>query len=100
MAVAARGAFRSSILDPILCFVYVTDFADSLTIDHLLYADEVKIIAPRNQAAALQSSLATTSTWSEGWELIINPSKSEDLPAGDTTNPVTYVLTSCTSCNA
>ncbi len=36
----------------------------------------------------------------EDWELILNPSKSEHLPIGDTSNPVAYSLTSRTSPNA
>ncbi len=35
-----------------------------------------------------------------GLELILNPSKSEHLPIGDTSNPGTYSLTSRTSPNA
>ncbi len=34
------------------------------------------------------------------WELILNPSKSEHIPIGDASNPVTYALTSRTSPNA
>ncbi len=52
------------------------------------------------QAAALQSSLIASSKWSEDWELIINPFKSEHLPDGDTSNPVAFSLTSHTSPNA
>ncbi len=63
--------------------------ADNLTIDHLLYADDVKLIAPRKQSDALQSSLLASSKWSEDWQLILNPSKSEHLPVGDTSNPAT-----------
>ncbi len=33
------------------------------------------------------------------WELIVNPSKSEHLPVGDISNPVTNALTSRTSPN-
>ncbi len=52
------------------------------------------------QSDALQSSLLASSKWSEDWELILNPSKSEHLPIGDTSNPVAYSLTSSTSSNA
>ncbi len=55
---------------------------------------------PRKQAAALQSSLIASSKWSEDWELILNPYKSEHLPVVDTSNPATYSLTSRTSPNA
>ncbi len=43
--------FFSQSNDPILFVIYVTDLTDNLTIDHLLYADDVinKLIAPRKQ---------------------------------------------------
>ncbi len=47
-----------------------------------------------------QCSLFATFKWSEDWDLILNPSKSEHLPGGDTPNPVTNSLTSRTSSNA
>ncbi len=50
--------------------------------------------------AALQGSLAASSKWSEGWELILSPSKSENFLAGDSSNPVTFSLTSRISSNA
>ncbi len=67
---------------------------------HLLYADDVKLIAPRKQPDALQSSLVASSKWSEDWEFIFNPSKSEHFPIGDTSNPATYSSTSRTAPNA
>ncbi len=71
-----------------------------LTLCRLLYADDRKLIASRKQADALQSSLLASSKWSEDLELILNPSKSEHLPIGNTSNPVAYSLTSHTSPNA
>ncbi len=47
---------------------------------------------PRKQSCVLQSSLLASSKWSEDWELILNPIKSEHLPIGDTSNPVTHLL--------
>ncbi len=46
-----------SVLGPILFVIYATDFTDYLTIDHLLYADDVKLIASRKHSDALQSPL-------------------------------------------
>ncbi len=100
MAEAANGVPQDSVLGPILFVIYVNDLSDNLTIDHLLYADDVKLIAPRKQSDALQSSMLASSKWSEDWELILNPSKSEHLPIGDISNPVAYSLTSRTSSNA
>ncbi len=68
-----------------------------MAIDHLLYADDVKFIAPRKHADALQSALVASSKWSKDWELTLNPSKGEHLHVGDTSIPATYFLTSRTS---
>ncbi len=100
MAEAASGIPQGSALGPILFVIYVNILTNNLTIDHLLYADDVKLIAPRKQSDALQSSLLASSKWSEDWELIFNPSKSEHIPIGDTSNPVAYSLTSRTSPHA
>ncbi len=66
---AASGVPQGSSLGPILFVVYVNDLTDNLTIDHLLYADDVKLIAPRKQSDTLQSSLVASSKWSEDWDL-------------------------------
>ncbi len=61
MAEVASGIPQGLVLGPILFVIYVTDLADSLTIDHLPYGDDVKLIALRKQVAALQSSFAPSS---------------------------------------
>ncbi len=65
MAEAASGVHQGLVLDPILFVIYVDDLADNLTIANLLYAYDVKLIAPRNHAAAFQSSLNASPKWSE-----------------------------------
>ncbi len=79
VAEAASVVPQGSVLGPILFVIYVNDLTDNLTIDHLLYADDVKLIAPRKQLGALQSSLLASSKWSVDWTLTLNPSKSEHL---------------------
>ncbi len=74
MAEAANKVPQDLVQGPILFVTYVNDLADNLTADHLLYADDVNLIAPRKQAAALQSYMVPSSKWSEDWELIHNPS--------------------------
>ncbi len=96
----ASGVSQGLVLGPILFVIYVNNLADNLVIDHLLYANYVKLIAPRKHTAALQGSLVTSSKWSDDWELILNPSRSEHFPVGDTFNPVKYSLTPHTLSNA
>ncbi len=64
VAEAASVVPQGSVLGPFLFVLYVNDLTDNLTIDHLLYADDVKLIAPRKQLDALQSSLLASSKWS------------------------------------
>ncbi len=56
MAEAASGVTEGSVLGPFLFVIYVNDLSDYLTINYLLFSDDVKLIAPRKQADALQSS--------------------------------------------
>ncbi len=61
MAEAASGVPQCSVLGPILFVIYVIDLTGNLTTEHLLYTDDVKLIAPRKQEAALQRSLVASS---------------------------------------
>ncbi len=63
MAEAACEVLQGSVLGPILFVIYGNDLTDNLMIDHLLYADDVNLIAPRKQSDALQSSLLASSKW-------------------------------------
>ncbi len=63
VAEAVSGAPQGSVLGPILFVIYVNDLSDNLTIDHFLYVDDVKLIDPRKQSDALQSSLLASSKW-------------------------------------
>ncbi len=59
------------VLGPILFVICFNDLTDNLTIDHLLYADDVKLIAPQKQAVAPRSSLVASSKMVRG--LGVNP---------------------------
>ncbi len=48
IAEAISGVPQGSVIGPILFFIYVNDLPDRLLADSLLYADDVKLIAPRN----------------------------------------------------
>ncbi len=49
VAKGASGVPQGSVLGSILFVIYVNELADNLTIDHLLYADDVKLIASENK---------------------------------------------------
>ncbi len=48
VAEAPSGVPQGVVLGPTLFVIYVKDLTDNLTIGHLLYADDVKLIAPEN----------------------------------------------------
>ncbi len=45
----ASGVLHGSVLGHILFVIYANDLTNNLTIDHLLHADDVKLIAPENK---------------------------------------------------
>ncbi len=57
IAGAISGVPQSSVIGPKLFVIYVDDLPDRLPTDSLLYADDVKLIAPRNRHDILQNSL-------------------------------------------
>ncbi len=73
MAEAASRVPQGSVLGPILYVIYINDITDNLTIDHVMYANDVKLIAPRKQSDVLQCSLLASSKWSEDREFNLNP---------------------------
>ncbi len=46
MAEAISGVPQGSVIGPIPFVIYVNDLPDHLSVDSLLYADDVKLIAP------------------------------------------------------
>ncbi len=73
MAEAISGVPQGSVIGPILFVTYVNDQPQHLSADSLLYADDVKLIAPRNRHDILKNSLNSSSSWTKDWELDLNP---------------------------
>ncbi len=66
----------------------------SLLLDSFLYADDVKLSAPRNSHYIHQNPLNLRVRWSKDWEIDLNPAKSEHLSIGNSSHFVTYTLPS------
>ncbi len=75
IAEAISGVPQGSVIGPILFVIYLNDLPDLLSAGSLLYANDVKLIAPRNRHDILQNSLNSSAIWSKDWELDLNPTK-------------------------
>ncbi len=89
MAEVISGVRQDSVIGPILFVIYANDLPDRLSADSPLYADEVKLIAPRNRHDILQNSPNISASWSRDWELDLNPTKGEKLPIGTSLHFIT-----------
>ncbi len=76
MAEAISGVPQGSVIGPILFVIFVNDLPDHLSADSRLYADDARLIAPRNRHDIPQNFLNSSATWSKDWELDLNPTKS------------------------
>ncbi len=94
MAEAISGVPQSCVIGPILFVIYVNDLPDRLSVDSKLYANDIKLIAPRNCHNILQNFLNISASWPKNWELDLNPTKSEHLPVDNSPHFVTYTLPS------
>ncbi len=91
---AMSGATQGSVIGPILFVIYVNDLPDHLSVDSLLYGDDVKLIALRYRHDIFQNSLNMSDSWSKGWEMDLNPTKSDHLPNGNSPHLIIYILPS------
>ncbi len=85
---------QGPVIGPILFVIYVNDLPDRLSADSLLYADDIKLIAPRNRHDILQNSLNISASRSKDWELDLNPTNNEHLPIDNSPHFATYTLLS------
>ncbi len=61
-------------MDPFLFLTFINDLENELTCNHLFFADDVKLIAPRSQQHELRSSVEHALNWSRRWDLPLNAS--------------------------
>ncbi len=74
-----------SLVGPILFVIEVNDLPDNLATDNLLY-----VSSPLRHYYILESPLGVIVSWSKGWELDLNLTKSEHPPIGNWLPSVTY----------
>ncbi len=79
-----RWVPQGSVPGPLLFLIFTNDLADELTCNHLFFADDVKLIAPRSQQPELRSSIRQAFHWSHCWDLPFNASESHHLSIGGT----------------
>ncbi len=80
--IVKSGAPQGSVLEPLLFLIFINDLENELTCNHLFFADDDKLIAPRSQQHELRSSIEQAINWSRRWDLPINASKSHHLSIG------------------
>ncbi len=80
--IVKSGVPQGSVLGPLLFLIFTNDLENELTCNHFLFADDVKLIAPRSQQHELRSSIEQALNWSRRWDLPLNASKSHHLSIG------------------
>ncbi len=69
---AVSGNPQGSVLGPILFLIYINHLPDVVTGNVLLFADDVKLFAPRSQYNSTLQNLRATLKWSEDSDLQFN----------------------------
>ncbi len=80
--IVKSGVPQGSVLGPLQFLIFINDLDNELTCNHLFFADDVKLIAPRSQQHELRSSIEQALNVSRRWDLPINASKSHHLSIG------------------
>ncbi len=80
--IVKSGVPQGSVLGPLLFLIFMNDLENELTYNHLFFADDAKLIAPRSQQHELRSSIEQALNWSRRWDLPSNASKSSHLSIG------------------
>ncbi len=72
--IVKSGVPQGSVVGPLLFLIFINDLENELTCNHLFFADDGKLIAPRSQQHELRSSIEQALNWSRRWDLPLNAS--------------------------
>ena len=94
-ATVISGMPQGSVLGPLLFLLYVNDLDTVIKHSTIkLFADDVLLLyAPANNVldcAVLKEDLAAVTSWSDCWQLNLNPAKCEALTITNKQHPVNY----------
>ncbi len=79
---AWSGVLQGSVLGPILFLIFINDLPRVLSGNVLLFADDVKLFAPRSAYEETQRNLRAAFQWSEDADLPLNAAKCVHLLIG------------------
>ena len=77
------GVPQGSVLGPILFLLYINDINEDSPVKSLMYADDLKLIAPRSRWSELEHAIHNIGEWSNLWDFPINARKCSLLSIGD-----------------
>ncbi len=70
--IVKRGVPQGSGLGPLLFLIFINDLENELTCNHLFFADDVKLIAPKSQQHGLKLLIEQALNLSRRWDLPLN----------------------------
>jgi hypothetical protein len=85
------GVPQGSVLGPLLFLLYVNDLPEQLSVNCLLFADDLKIWSS-NDPDGLQMDIDTVKRWSKDWGLPINDLKCAHMSFGGESGNGFYIL--------
>ncbi len=79
---AVSGVPQGSVLGPIIFLIIIDDLPDVLAGNVLLFADDVKLFAPRSQYNTTLQNLRAAFKWSEDFDLPLNAGECAHVSVG------------------
>ena len=82
-ALIFAGVPQGSILEPLICLIFINDIVNNIQSNICLFADDASLYIfveiPNTAALALNSDLGTIHHWANNWLIDFNPTKTTSL---------------------